>query len=532
MNPENIPIEALTKKHPERVMWEGRWQDYRLAYRGGFEFLAAAGQNAIASHANAGGTIAQIAAQSTGRVSRRFLWQLDGEPHEKYQSRWQRASYTNYMAAVIDYFRHWLYSQPPQIRPVEQKDNPEWWAPFYENANGGGMSLIDMGRESFLDALLYRRSGWLIGKGDEVAGTDGGVILTPYSGLEINDWQCSPTGELEWVTLCKEQTLRAFPDDRVRVRLITYVDRLAWHAWELRSDAEGNDKATYLGGQEHGLDAVPFVMREIPHGLWVADKLFAPCMSLFNRTAMLEYGEHMGCYLQAYMRTHEGRNAESRVLGDGILLNLRAAQEGRSQEEFGWIAPDISAFSHLAERLRQDRDEIYRVAHQMAAAVDSQAQTAVARSGVSKAEDRRSTEIILAGYGRYELRALVQTANLISKVHGDGIEWVGDGFENFQTSTLDEELQIAALAQAFNVKSQTFNVELQKMIATGRVLPHLDEATKQKIETEIEAAGAEPPAEVVPPPGEVDENGQPVEHEDKMPPRNPDETEDDPEPEA
>lgn len=507
MDPTTITLEALSRKHPERTKWEGRWADYLLAYRGGFEFLAAAGKSTTTSHASrSGDSFAAIA--GSGKRARRFLWQLEGEPDAKYQSRWERASYVNYLAAIVDYFRHWLYSQPPQIRPVEQAEAPEWWSAFYENASGGGMSLIDVARESFLDVLLQRRAGWLIGRSDGVASRDD-VTLTSYSGLEILDWQCNASGELEWVTLCKEQLVREFPADRTQAEIVTYVDRESWHSWEIRAKEAGQE-LEYLGGADHGLGVVPFVMREIPHGLWVADKLFAPCMSLFNRSAMLEYGEHLGCYIQPYMRTLEGRDAESRVLGDGILLNLRASSQDRGQEEFGWISPDISPMTHMAERLRQDRDELYRCVHQMALAVDSQATTAVARSGASKIEDRRATEIILAGYGRYELRALVQTANIISKVHGDNIVWVGDGFENFQTSTLDEELQIAALAQAFNIKSPTFNAELQRMIATGRVLPHIDEATKQKIEQEIaDANDPEKQAEMVeeaegeqPPPGE------------------------------
>jgi len=483
MNPDDITLDALLKKHPERVKWESRWSDYVLAYRGGHEFLAAAGT---------GGGTAQSSASIAGALgygkrTRRFLWQLEGEPDSKYASRLERASYINYVAAIIDYFRHWLYSQPPQIRPTEQVEAPNWWAGFCENASGGGLSFVDVARDSFLDVLLCRRAGWLIGSAQNVAGRDDDnrVVLTPYGAGDILDWQQNACGELDWITLCKEQTVRAFPDDRVRTKVITYLDRQEWHSWEVRSNGEGGDNAEYLGGAEHGLGEVPFVLREIPHGLWVADKLFSPCMSLFNRTAMLEYGEHLGCYLQAYMRTHEGRDAESRILGEGLMLNLRAAQDGRGQEEFGYVAPDISPMAHMAERLRQDRDEIYRSVHQMAMAVDSQATTAVARSGASKIEDRRATEIILAGYGRYELRAMVQTANLISKVQGDNTAWVGDGFDNFQTSTLDEELQIAALAQAFNIKSPTFNAELQRFIALGRVLPHLDEATKQKIETEI-----------------------------------------------
>ncbi len=494
MDLSNVTLEVLQKKHPERVKWESKWADYLLAYRGGYEFLLAAGQQ-VNRYAMGGSTSLDRAFADqfdVGEQTRRFLWQLAGEPSSKYSNRWQRAAYVNYLAAIIDFFRHWLYSQPPQIRPAEQKDVPDWWDNFYADAVGNGSGLIDVARESFLDVLLFRRAGWLITKVENPEEGASPVRLTCYSAPEILDWQLDDAGQLDWILLCKEESRREWPEDRYCAKVVTYLDREQWHSWEIREDKK---ELEYIEGMDHGLGAVPFVLREIPHGLWVADKLFAPCMSLFNRAAMLEYAEHVGCYLQPYIRGHEGENAQSRILGEGILLHLRAAQKDRAQEDYGWISPDIGPIAHLAERLRQDRDELYRSVHQMALAVDSQAVGAIARSGASKIEDRRATEVILAGYGKYELRSLVQTANLISKIMGDGLTWVGDGFENFQTSTLDEELQIAALAQAFNIKSATFSAELQKMIATGRVLPHLDEATKQKIEDEIDEA-AEEPAEV------------------------------------
>ena len=87
-----------------------------------------------------------------------------------------------------------------------------------------------------------------------------------------------------------------------------------------------------------------------------------------------------------------------------------------------WKTPDIGPLKHLADRLIQDRDEGYRIVHQMSLAVDSQAVGSIARSGASKVEDRRATEVILQGFGSYERQAFKDLCNLISIVHGDESE--------------------------------------------------------------------------------------------------------------
>jgi hypothetical protein len=523
LNPESVTYEQLTKQHPERQKWASRWLDYGLAYKGGDEFLAAAG----ASGANRSGNSALSMGfdRSLSNTARRFLWQMDGEPVAKYNNRWERASYTNYLGAIVDYFRHYLYSAQPKVLPVEGEEIPDWWAPFFANANGANMSLFDVGRDTFLDLLLYRRTGWLVGTSNSVASVTGdAVVLTPYNALDILDWQRDDCGQLEWVTLRKKADVRAFPDERRQLEIITYASRDEWHTWEVDKDEHGG-KANYLAGAAHGLDEVPFVMREIPPGLWVADKLFSPCMSLFNRMNALESAEHLGCFLQPFLRSME-QDAQSRVLGEGILLHLRPGDGTREGEDFGWKSPDIGPLAHLAERLKQDRDELYRVTHQMSLAVDAQAVSSVARSGASKVEDRRATEIILSGYGQYELRALVQTANLISKIHGDNTQWAGDGFDNFQVSSLDEELTLAALVESLPIvkMSPTFKKRVYIKLA-GRILDNEDESTKVEITKEIEAyvddeAGAEemaplgqvpavPPVPAPPEPSDVAEEVAP-----------------------
>src|SRR6185295_7491029 len=199
-----VTYEHLTREHPDRVKWSWKWPDLRLLYRGGEELLLAAGQRGVTRAARDATSTGAAYADPMGanKRRRRFLQQLEGEPDSVYYSRWERADYIGYLTAIVDYFRHFLYSAPPVIRPKDGGGMPDWWEPFFKNATGDGKNLFDLGRDSFLDLLMVRRCGWLVGRALGVAqeeDDDEAVIVTPYKAEEILDWQLSDCGQLEWV---------------------------------------------------------------------------------------------------------------------------------------------------------------------------------------------------------------------------------------------------------------------------------------------------------------------------------------------
>lgn len=418
---------------------------------------------------------------------------------------------------------------PPPKPLAPEIEPPEWWSKFLEDCNGGGLNLIDFARDAFRHVMICRRGGWLVGKPSpevdalsegqaEEAGLDN-PVLTFFPAESIIDWQRDSAGKLEWIVLHKEESRRVFPNDRVSVETFTYADRTRWRSWQLvRSSGDDAGKLVVIGDGEHGLEEVPFVELEIPEGLWATNKLASWQIDLFNKLNVLSYGQILACYPQPFIRSSDPQ-AANRVFGEGVLLQLRAAvAEKDSGEEFGWVVPDVAPWQYLGEYLKEQRDEGYRIIHQMSLAVDSQAVGAVARSGASKVEDRKAAEIILGAYGGYVREALIKTANLISKIKGDDTEWTCTGFDNFQVSSLDEELATAALVATFDIKSRTFKERLEQKIATGRVLDHLDEATKETIRQEISQAYDQQEemqaAGVLGPDGQpmpqLDENGNPI----------------------
>lgn len=515
----SITVEHLNQENPERSLWIQAYLDYQLLYAGGLDFKRAAGRNSLTIAAIQGAPATSLDLMANLGRRRRFLYQLEGEPDTKYISRWERCYYIPYAAAIIDYFRHWLFSSPPNIRPkidinsvrddsgtaptdeelaeAEAPEAPDWFDPFMRDCTGSGTSFQDLGKQVFGDVLLYRKSGWVIATADmnlsksDVDEKDRSPItLTAFDAKDILDWQCDSYGKLEWILLRRHETRREFPELRREVETRLFLDRDSWGAWEVTKDPDTNEVLPrIIDWGKHDLGEVPFEWMTLPDGMWIMNKLAAWQIDLFNQMSMLSYSQLVACFPQPYIKSAEGsETATTRIMGEGILLQLRAGSDGNESEEFGWAVPDVGPLEFNAKRILEQRDEGYRIVHQMALAVDSQAIGAIARSGASKIEDRKAAEIMLCGYGGYLRDFQLRTLDKISRLMGDDTEWVVEGYDSFEISSLMEELQTAALLQTFQVKSPTFNAEMEKSLATGRVLNHADEAMKAKIRNEIQQA--------------------------------------------
>lgn len=424
---------------------------------------------------------------------------MDGEPDTKYYNRWERSFYIGYLPAIIDYFVAFLFSIAPIIKPSGGKDTPEWWPAFERDCNSGGKRFLDFVMGVFLDTLQVRRAGWIVASPDIRAASMtqaeaeangiAGAILQPFAAEDILDWDVDATGKYQWVLVRKRDDIRVFPDDRGMATTYTYVDAMQWAVWQ-ETNTEGDDAGFELvGSGEHKLGEIPWVPLEVPHGLWVMNKLAQWQIDLYNKANMLADGQLKSSFLQPYLKSREGQGANNRVFGEGHLLQLRSGSSaGENDEEFGWAVPDVEPLRLNAELLREQRDEGYRTVHQMSLAVDSKAVGAIARSGASKIEDRRATEVILCAYGSVVRDATVRTARLVSRIMRDGLDWECTGFDDFSAPDMADTINWAVQAQVLNVPSPLFKQEMLSDIATGQLIGHKDEETKRKIREQIQQA--------------------------------------------
>lgn len=487
-------IKQLRKKHPDYEQWSRVWPDYKLAYRGGFEFLWNAGQETNWRYGNGTSDVVEsllARGPSFATPRRRFLRQLEGEPNAVYQSVWDRAEYINYLGGILNYFDSWLFATNPIIQASEGTDKPDWWEKIERDATGGRVGFFDFIKRQFLEAMICRRSGWMLGRQDDVAAKDAdddAVNLTPFNADEIWDWEISECGELVWVVLGKCRDERVFPDERLRVETITYLDAAEWTTWEVTKNASGTDEVIEkIGEGVHGLPKVPFVMLELPRGLWATDQLFAWAVGLFNQWTRLRSAMLLGCIMQPYIAASDD-GAQSRIFGEGVLLKLRPANSvGDGAEDFGWKTPDTKPLEFIWSHFKEAVAEGYRIMHQMSMAVDAKSVASIARSGASKVEDRKSTEVILRGLGGIVRDAEMRTLSLLSDVYGDGTTWTVDGYDDFSLAEPLDLLQLLALGETFSIDSTTYKKRVKRKVARI-MLDGEDESTMGAIEEEIDEA--------------------------------------------
>ena len=182
-------------------------------------------------------------------------------------------------------------------------------------------------------------------------------------------------------------------------------------------------------------------------------------------------------------------------------------------EKVDYAAPPSAPFDTIQQYTQQLKDELHRVAQQMARGVENNA-AAVGRSGQSKQSDEHGTEVVLKAYGRIVREAVERTMNLIAEGRGMSEKWSIGGMDAYRLADAKTIADTALVSDAIRVPSTTYRKEMLKRVAYSQ-LPDLDQCTKQLIADEIdEGVNAEdmmpePPAmPMIPQTNENDEAAQ------------------------
>jgi hypothetical protein len=200
----------------------------------------------------------------------------------------------------------------------------------------------------------------------------------------------------------------------------------------------------------------PIVTLTLPKSLWMAAQLFDCQKSYFNQTAALEYALYTSNYSMPIITGVDDEDddpLQNRKMGDGYYLTLKTGQAITSFERSGG---NIQTAIGYRSEIKRD---IYDVLQQIAMSASDGA-AIIARSGVSKAEDRRPEEILLERYGQCVKEFVLQVLNPAAIAHGEIVDWEITGYDEFLGFSLTELLQDMALIDAANIPSPAFKKEL------------------------------------------------------------------------
>lgn len=437
----------------------------------------------------------------------RFLPQRPAEHSSRYSLRKQEAVYRNYLGPIIDYFAALLFTGSPVVAAANQVGDPvleldDFYTEFREDCTRNGTDIDAFFKDRLTRAMVDGRSWFLVNQpshGDADIGAFskadfenaqlGDAWLSAVDAADVYDWEEDETGKLEWAIVHKsESRRRSVSGNRGSVTeswLFLTSESVDTYAitYEATRPPKPEDDVPKIGAPSpHRFGRVPLVVLDLPMSLWVANRLETPQLAHFRLSNAQIWGMSSTCYAQPVFHVEASDDGSFKMptmgAGYGIVMG--------KDESLEWAAPPAAVYAALGEEIKSHKDEIFRIAHQMALGVENNA-AAVGRSAESKASDAESTRVVMLAFSRVVKESIEYVYDMISAARGDEFVWSVDGLDDFAAvdmAALVESLE--NLQKAGGIPSRTFQVQMKYRLAEG-YLPDIDEKTKAEIKKEIEA---------------------------------------------
>lgn len=438
-----------------------------------------------------------------GEVWRELLkWWLPknaAEMSNVYSDRLKRASYTNHFGSLTDLWAAFLFAEAPTLEGSED----DFWADFWEDADGKGSTMGQFWRARLLEALWGRQSHVWINlppEGEEPMGSlqeqESAGLLDPFlvalGPRQVIDWGEDDKGNLLWVMVEGTVSVRKGPDEpRTRKWVWTHIDAKEIRRWEWTpkdpKDPDpkpgDEDSATELTAVAHPFGALPVVRLGLPSGLWAGAKMHDPAISLLRGENDLDFSLHRAAHALMFIKSKWGD--DSPVQGAGYYIQLGL------EDDIGYVEPSGAQFEALAKDVVRRREELHRVVQLMAVGAGSNVNRA-RMSGESKEKDWKAVDIVLHSYAELTKAAIEQTAQIIAKLRNIGDTLKVAGLDSWSIEDLEQFMAAAAMALDARDMSETFRRVVAKRQAKRLLEDEVDAEVMAQIEKEIDEADLTP----------------------------------------
>lgn len=431
-----------------------------------------------------------------------FLPQNPQEPFDVYSLRKKSANYENHVAPIIDYFVAWLFSMSFSVKALDKHTKvelplPEFYADFHSEV-GADNSLPDFIKERTSRALQVGLSYAVLEKAPLAPGEDEPQTLADHNarGLDkmclktiereaLLDWELGADGHYEWANVHSASHVRGNPllpgSKRMILEQWRIYDRENVALFEIRYEKgqrpPGDQEIPPTSYLPHGFSCVPLLKFELPEGLRAGDRTYEPQLEHFRLNAGLAWSIRATCYAMPVINCADAEQSPPKM-GVGYFLQLG------EKDKFGWTAPPAAPYDVIQKNIGAKREEIYRINHSMAQALDNNAET-VGRSADSKNADSAATRVVLNALGQEVCRFVEELYEVLSKNRGEkDIEWAIEGFSGYDTTTAGSLIGNAEAANRVGIPSKTFRKEISTKIAQA-LLPEADQSVKELIRKEI-----------------------------------------------
>jgi hypothetical protein len=463
-----MQIELLNTKHPEYDA--PTWEDYWALYAGGQEFRK--------------------------RITR-MLVRNSKEPDAVYQERIKIAHYRSYLGPIVDYFVSYMFTSQLTIRASidgEPVEPDEWYATLKEDCDGTGKDLVDFLRDRLTRALVDGRAWWIVELPDDGGERPqsrkewqdrhlGDVTLRAIDRSQLLDWGIGADGQMDWAIVYAQEHPRRSPTserdtilhrwwlyDRENVELFEYLQKKG------QPINPKTDVGSVGGPRRHGFTRVPLVDLSVPVGLWVANRIESPQREHFALSNAHTWAIRRTCYAMPVFKIKDAQQPPTFGTGYYIMIG--------TDEDVVWSAPPATPFEMISAEVKAQKDEIFRIIHQMSLGVENNAST-IGRSGWSKREDAVSTTVILTAYGACIRESVEKMYQLISDGRSEPYAWSIEGMDKFSPSNALDFVQAVTQALTIDIPSPTWGKEVRGRVALALV-PDASQGVKDTILNEIE----------------------------------------------
>jgi hypothetical protein len=441
-----------------------------------------------------------------------FLLQEEREPPERYSGRCKRAHYRNYVGPIVDFFASMLFASRPIVKAQrEGEDEPlpdpgEYYNEFREDCDRGGTNIDAFFKARLTDAMVGGVA-WLrlshANEGEQPAATKadfearklGDSWLETVDACDVYDWDTDNAGRLLWAIVHRVEARRASLSASRNQITETWdyllPDRIETYSITYDKDKPPDVKAEVprVGGGPHRYGSVPLVCLSLPSALWVASRLRSPQLAHFRASNAQSHSLRATAYAMPVAKVADPEAFAKALHGAGYGIVIG------KDEDWAWEAPPSGHFAALDTEIKSHKDEIFRIANQMALGVENNA-AAVGRSAESKVADAEQTRVALVAFSRAIKECIEYTLELISAARGDQYDWSVEGLDDFAALDVPGLVETLEKIKAMGgVPSRTFNVQVNTRVAEA-LLRDASEEVKATIRKEIEDGTPEPGEEL------------------------------------
>lgn len=466
---------------------------------------------------------------TVARAAGKFLPQLVGESPDRYSERQGSAAYINYLGQIVDHFVSAVFSCEIDVSQASDASNaatpggtgdPTFWSLFSTNADRRQSSFTDVMKCALRQALLKQR--WYVGVdlpapnpfqpapaslSDEqkLGVTRGYIYEIPVE--QVINWDTDlETGLFKWCVVARLERPQAGPfaapntiRETFKIWQQTPDGKVGWDLYVIEYPADktpkDDDPVMWSAGDVVTFPQIPIVALEIADAFWVGNKVGPLGKEHYQRRSALVSAENKNLTaIPVYEQGPEipaiGGSISAAVEDPtrGMNFTGKAGRQGwlvtGSGDKVYYAEPSGAAYSIIDAQISGVKDEMFRVVHQMAAAIANNS-ASLGRSGESKSQDRASEAIVLKEFGRIVRAFTKKVYNLVAAVRQENVVWVINGLDAYDSE--DRALLITEATQMpmVQINSRTFRVEYQKSVAS-KLLPALNTQTKQVMAKEIE----------------------------------------------